>query len=79
MSDETTTVAPEASDVDSDEPEPLSQNLDDYDGRWVAVRNGEIVAHGEDEESVRSQDAVRDGDLVYPIGDPPSGFYLINV
>ena len=60
-------------------PEPLSQNLDDYDGRWVAVRDGKVVAHGDDEESVRTDPAVRDGDLVYPIGDPPSGFYLINV
>jgi imidazolonepropionase-like amidohydrolase len=59
--------------------EPLSQNLDDYDGRWVAVRDGAIVAAGHDEESVRADTAVRDGDLVYPIGDPPSGFYLINV
>jgi hypothetical protein len=59
--------------------EPLSQNLDDYDGRWIAVRDGLIVAAGDDEESVRADGAVRDGDLVYPIGDPPSGFYLINV
>jgi uncharacterized protein DUF5678 len=62
----------------SDTPE-LSQNLDDYDGRWVAVRDGKVVAHGDDEEAVRADPAVRDGDLVYPIGDPPSGFYLINV
>ncbi|HEY2219426.1 MAG TPA: DUF5678 domain-containing protein [Gaiellaceae bacterium] len=57
----------------------LSQNLDDYDGRWVAVRDGTVVAHGDGEESLRADPAVRDGDLVYPIGDPPSGFYLINV
>ena len=57
----------------------LSQDLDDYDGRWVAVRDGKVVAHGDDEESLRADPAVRDGDLVYPIGDPPSGFYLINV
>jgi hypothetical protein len=57
----------------------LSQNLDDYDGRWVAVRDGKVVAHGDDEELLRDDPAVRDGDLVYPIGDPPSGFYLIHV
>ena len=57
----------------------LSQNLDAYDGRWVAVRDGKVVANGDDEESLRADPAVRDGDLVYPIGDPPSGFYLINV
>jgi Family of unknown function (DUF5678) len=60
-------------------PEPLSQNLDDYDGQWVAVRDGEVVAHGPDEESLRADEAVRETDLLFPIGDPPSGFYLINV
>jgi hypothetical protein len=63
----------------TEEPAQLSQNLDDYDGCWVAVRNGEVVAHAEDEETLRADPAVRDGDLLYPIGDPPSGFYLINV
>jgi Family of unknown function (DUF5678) len=60
-------------------PEPLSQNLDDYDGQWVAVRDGEVVAHAPDEDSLRADEAVRESDLVFPIGDPPSGFYLINV
>jgi Family of unknown function (DUF5678) len=59
--------------------EPLSQNLDDYDGRWVAVRDGQVVAHAADEESLRADTDVRETDLLFPIGDPPSGFYLINV
>jgi hypothetical protein len=57
----------------------LSQELDDYDGQWVAVRDGVVVAHGPDEEALRANASVRDDDLVYPIGDPPSGFYLIGV
>ena len=63
----------------SAEPETLSQELDDYDGRWVAVREGTVVAHADTEEELRADPAVRDGDLLYPVGDPPSGFYLINV
>jgi hypothetical protein len=59
--------------------EALSQNLDDYDGRWVAVRDGQVVAHADDEDALRAHASVRDGDLLFPIGDPPSGFYLINV
>jgi len=59
--------------------EPLSQHLDEYEGEWVAVRNGFVVAHASDEETLRRDPVVRDGDLIYPIGDPPSGFYLINV
>jgi hypothetical protein len=57
----------------------MSPDLDRYDGRWVAVRDGRVVAHAEDEQALRADPAVRDGDDVYPIGDPPSGFYMINV
>jgi hypothetical protein len=50
-----------------------------YDGQWVAVRDGEVIANADDEKTLRSNPDVRPGDLVYPIGEPPSGFYLINV
>jgi hypothetical protein len=53
--------------------------LDDYDGKWVAVRDGEVVAHADDEDTLRAHPKVRESDDVYPIGDPPSGFYMINV
>ena len=58
---------------------PMSQELDHYDGRWVAVRNGHVVAQAGDEEGLRRDPAVRDGDLLFPIGDPQTGFYMINV
>jgi hypothetical protein len=54
-------------------------DLEHYDGRWVAIRAGKVVAHGEDEPAVRAHAAFRPGDLVFPIGEPPSGFYLLNV
>ena len=54
-------------------------DLEPYDGRWVAVRNGTVVAAADDEEGVRGDAAVEASDLVFPIGEPPSGFYLINV
>ncbi|HZO98188.1 MAG TPA: DUF5678 domain-containing protein [Gaiellaceae bacterium] len=56
-----------------------SPELEPYDGRWVAVRDGAVVAHAADEASLRADPAVREGDLVFPVGDPPSGFYLVNV
>jgi Family of unknown function (DUF5678) len=58
---------------------PSPPDLDRYEGHWVAVRDGRVVAHADAEETLRRDPAVRDGDLVYPIGEPPSGFYLINV
>jgi hypothetical protein len=54
-------------------------DLEEYDGRWVAMRDGVVVADAADEEAIRGHDAVVGTDLVFPIGEPPSGFYLINV
>ena len=57
----------------------MTDDLDAYDGKWVAMRDGTVVAHGDDEESVRAHESVAQTDLVFPVGEPPSGFYLINV
>ncbi|HEX3806239.1 MAG TPA: DUF5678 domain-containing protein [Gaiellaceae bacterium] len=57
----------------------MTDELDAYDGQWVAMRDGHVVAHAEDEESIRAHADVQPADLVFPIGVPPSGFYLINV
>ncbi len=57
----------------------MTDQLDAYDGQWVAMREGRVVAHAEDEEGVRAHADVKPTDLVFPIGEPPSGFYLINV
>jgi hypothetical protein len=60
-------------------PDAPPGDLVHYEDQWVAVRNGEVVASADDEETLRANPEVRPGDLVYPIGEPPSGFYLINV
>jgi hypothetical protein len=54
-------------------------DLTPYDGEWVAVRDGKVVAHAQDEETLRADPNVQDGDDMYPVGEPPSGFYLVNV
>jgi hypothetical protein len=54
-------------------------DLSPYDGQWVAVRDGKVIANAPDEGALHADPSVREGDDVYPIGDPPSGFYLINV
>jgi hypothetical protein len=54
-------------------------DLQAYDGRWVAMRDGVVVADAHDEDGIRSHEAVKETDLVFPVGEPPSGFYLINV
>jgi hypothetical protein len=51
-------------------------DLQHYDGQWVAVRDGRVVASAANEEAVRADPAVREEDDVYPIGEPP--FYFIE-
>jgi hypothetical protein len=53
-------------------------DLQNYEGQWVAVRDGVVVASAPDEEALRAHPDVQEGDDVYPIGDPPSGFYFIE-
>ena len=60
-------------------PDTSPGDLVHYEGKWVAVRDGEVIASADDESTLRQDPEVRAGDLVYPIGEPPSGFYLINV
>ena len=60
-------------------PDAPPGDLVHYENQWVAVRGGAVIANADDEETLRSNPAVRSDDLVYPIGEPPSGFYLINV
>ena len=60
-------------------PDAPPGDLVHYEDQWVAVRDGEVIANADDEATLRSNPEVRPGDLVYPIGEPPSGFYLINV
>jgi lactam utilization protein B len=57
----------------------MTEDLAAYDGKWVAMRDGRVVAHADEEEAVRAHADVRETDLVFSIGEPPSGFYLINV
>ena len=57
----------------------LSEDLQPYDGKWVAMRAGKVIAHGAEEQTVRAHPSTRDGDLIFPVGEPPSGFYLLNV
>lgn len=64
---------------ESEHQQAAEHDLSYYEGQWIAVRNGKVIANAPNEEALRTNPAVREGDDVYPIGDPPSGFYLINV
>jgi hypothetical protein len=60
-----------------EEAELPEDDLEHYDGRWVALRDGKVVAHAADAETLQADPAVRATDDVFPVGQPPSGFYTI--
>jgi hypothetical protein len=64
------------------EPEAASSlpedDLQHYDGRWVAMRGDKVVAHAADMETLQADPAVEPSDALFPVGDPPTGFYTIN-
>jgi hypothetical protein len=63
---------------EDEEPSLPEGDLDHYTGQWVAVRDGVVVASASEEATLRADPTVRDGDDVYPIGEPPSGFYFLE-
>ena len=55
-----------------------ADDLEHYGGQWVALREGTLVAHAPDLEALQAHPAVLPTDDVFPVGDPPSGFYTVN-
>jgi hypothetical protein len=47
-----------------------------YDGMWVAVRDGKVIAYAADEKHLRADPRVLATDAVFPIGDPPMGYMV---
>jgi Family of unknown function (DUF5678) len=64
---------------EADEPQLGPDDLEHYTGEWVAMRHGRVVAHDPDSEQLRLNPDVLETDDIFPVGEPPSGFYLINV
>ena len=60
------------------EPALPEDDLEHYDGEWVALRDGKVVAHDVDPEALQANPAVLPTDDVFPVGDPPSGFYTVS-
>ena len=52
----------------------MSDDLTEYDGKWVAMRDGRVIAHADDEETLRTHADVAASDLLFPVGEPASGW-----
>jgi hypothetical protein len=53
-------------------------DLEHFTGEWVAMRDGRVVAHHPDPEVLKAHASVAESDDVFPIGEPPTGFYFVE-
>jgi hypothetical protein len=53
-------------------------DLKPYWGKWIAVRNGEIVAAGSSLAEVRNRHDVQPTDLVMPVPRPKGDFLVLR-
>jgi hypothetical protein len=64
--------------LEADERALPEDDLEHYTGQWVAMRDGTVVAHDADPGALQANPAVLPTDDVFPVGDPPSGFYTVS-
>ncbi len=48
---------------------------DDYAGRWIAVRAGEVIADADTLDELAADARVRDDDTLYHVPPPNSAFF----
>jgi hypothetical protein len=53
------------------------EDLRPYAGKWVALRDGHVVASAEDSVSLRDAPTVRESDQLLPVPSADSGLYVL--
>jgi hypothetical protein len=53
------------------------EDLRPYAGKWVALRDGYVVASADDSVSLRDDPAVRESDQLLPVPAADSGMYVL--
>lgn len=49
--------------------------VEHYAGKWIAVRDGEVVAAADEFEELVADERVRDTDTLYRVPEPDTYFY----
>ena len=58
------------------EQHPISASaLEEYAGKWIAVRDGAVIASADSLDELRANEHVRREDAVYVVPDPSSSFF----
>jgi hypothetical protein len=50
-----------------------------FPGRWIALRNGEIIADAETREELQQDDRVDSKDALYRVPEPSTHFYRLRL
>jgi hypothetical protein len=50
------------------------QDLAEFAGQWVVLRDGHVVAHAHEMAELMSQDVLSDRDALIRVPDPPGSF-----
>jgi hypothetical protein len=54
---------------------PLPEHVEKYEGRWIAIRNGEVIADAATLDALRKNRRVRPTDVLYRVPERDSYFY----
>jgi hypothetical protein len=54
---------------------PLPKGVGRYEGRWIAIRDGEVVVDAESFEELSQDERVMDTDVLYRVPERGSYFY----
>jgi hypothetical protein len=55
---------------------PLSADaFEGYEGKWIAVRDGEVIASADSLQELRAEPQVTPDDAVYVVPEAPSYFF----
>jgi hypothetical protein len=55
----------------------IREDLSQYAGSWVAIRDGKVVASALDPVELRDMPEVRADDLLMPVPDRTDGIYIL--
>jgi hypothetical protein len=53
------------------------EDLTPYAGRWVALRDGHVVASDVDAVSLRNRPEVTEDDVIAPVPDAQAGIFIL--
>jgi hypothetical protein len=53
----------------------IPEGIEQYSGRWVAIRHGKVVADAKSLRALRKDDRVRQDDLIHQVPKPGIIFY----